>query len=224
MYVHRRRVHDPHRVRALRRRARAQESWIFTAFSSWVLPLLGSSQNVHTLHHLGMWYLVCFTLDPPLHGRARGHHVAARPSSARWSTAGASPSAEAAMNVRSGIEADEPRPDVLVLGIGNVLWADEGFGVRAVEALHRGWEMPANVSVVDGGTQGVYLLDHVCSAERVDRPRRDRLRLRAGNAARVPRCRRARGLGDGDEPAPGDLPGAAVAGPRPRPLSRRGSP
>ena len=71
------------------------------------------------------------------------------------------------MNVRSGIEADEPRPDVLVLGIGNVLWADEGFGVRAVEALHRGWEMPANVSVVDGGTQGVYLLDHVCSAERV---------------------------------------------------------
>jgi Ni/Fe-hydrogenase 1 B-type cytochrome subunit len=39
-----------------------QGSWIFTAFSSWVLPLLGSSQNVHTLHHLGMWYLVCFTL------------------------------------------------------------------------------------------------------------------------------------------------------------------
>jgi hydrogenase maturation protease len=71
------------------------------------------------------------------------------------------------MSVRSGIEADEPRADVLVLGIGNVLWADEGFGVRAVEALHRRWEMPANVSVVDGGTQGVYLLDHVCSAERV---------------------------------------------------------
>jgi len=71
------------------------------------------------------------------------------------------------MGVRSGTEADPTRPDVLVLGIGNVLWADEGFGVRAIEALHRGWEMPANVSVVDGGTQGVYLLDHVCSAERV---------------------------------------------------------
>ena len=26
--------------------------------------------------------------------------------------------------------------EALVLGIGNVLWADEGFGVRAVEALH----------------------------------------------------------------------------------------
>jgi len=34
---------------------------------------------------------------------------------------------------------------VLVLGIGNVLWADEGFGVRAVEALHRNWRMPAGV-------------------------------------------------------------------------------
>jgi Ni/Fe-hydrogenase 1 B-type cytochrome subunit len=39
-----------------------RESWAFTAFSSWVLPLLGYSQNVHTLHHLGMWYLIVFTL------------------------------------------------------------------------------------------------------------------------------------------------------------------
>jgi len=71
------------------------------------------------------------------------------------------------MDVRPDPEADEPRPGVLVLGIGNVLWADEGFGVRAVDALHRRWQMPANVSVIDGGTQGVYLLDHVCSAGRV---------------------------------------------------------
>ena len=60
-----------------------------------------------------------------------------------------------------------PRSSVLVLGIGNVLWADEGFGVRAVEALHRCWQLPAEVAVVDGGTQGIYLLDHVCSAARV---------------------------------------------------------
>ena len=37
------------------------QSWAFTAFSSWVLPLFGYSQNVHTLHHLGMWYLIMFT-------------------------------------------------------------------------------------------------------------------------------------------------------------------
>jgi hydrogenase maturation protease len=60
-----------------------------------------------------------------------------------------------------------PPAGVLVLGIGNVLWADEGFGVRAVEALHQRWRAPADVSLVDGGTQGLYLLDHVCSAERV---------------------------------------------------------
>jgi hydrogenase maturation protease len=60
-----------------------------------------------------------------------------------------------------------PLADVLVLGIGNLLWADEGFGVRAVEALHQRYELPANVRLVDGGTQGLYLLDYVCSAQRV---------------------------------------------------------
>jgi hydrogenase maturation protease len=33
-------------------------------------------------------------------------------------------------------------PSVLILGIGNLLWADEGFGVRAVEHLHRHWPLP----------------------------------------------------------------------------------
>ena len=28
---------------------------------------------------------------------------------------------------------------IVVLGIGNVLWADEGFGVRCVEALQQRW-------------------------------------------------------------------------------------
>jgi len=60
-----------------------------------------------------------------------------------------------------------PPAGVLVLGIGNLLWADEGFGVRAVEALHQRYAMPAGVSLVDGGTQGLYLLEYVCSAERV---------------------------------------------------------
>ena len=26
--------------------------------------------------------------------------------------------------------------DTLVLGIGNLLWADEGFGIRSLETLH----------------------------------------------------------------------------------------
>ncbi len=56
-------------------------------------------------------------------------------------------------------------PRVLVLGIGNLLWADEGFGVRAVEALNRDYEFPSNVRLMDGGTQGLYLIEHVTSAD-----------------------------------------------------------
>ncbi|HET7525945.1 MAG TPA: HyaD/HybD family hydrogenase maturation endopeptidase [Burkholderiaceae bacterium] len=58
-------------------------------------------------------------------------------------------------------------PAVLVLGIGNLLWADEGFGVRAAEALHARWRLPSRVSVVDGGTQGLALLDLVCAADQL---------------------------------------------------------
>lgn len=54
--------------------------------------------------------------------------------------------------------------EILVLGIGNVLWADEGFGVRAVEALDAGSALPGNVRLMDGGTQGVYLLPHIQAA------------------------------------------------------------
>ena len=56
---------------------------------------------------------------------------------------------------------------ILVLGIGNVLWADEGFGVRCVEALQRAWTFAQHVELMDGGTQGLYLLPNVQSATRL---------------------------------------------------------
>jgi len=59
------------------------------------------------------------------------------------------------------------RHEALILGIGNVLWADEGFGVRAVEALNAGYAFPEGVVLLDGGTQGLYLYDAVASAQRV---------------------------------------------------------
>jgi hydrogenase maturation protease len=52
-------------------------------------------------------------------------------------------------------------PRVLILGIGNILWGDEGFGVRAVEQLHRLYDTPEDVSVIDGGTQGLYLVHFI---------------------------------------------------------------
>ena len=56
---------------------------------------------------------------------------------------------------------------VLVLGIGNILWADEGFGVRAVEAFHRLYSMADGVDLLDGGTQGLYLVNRVSEVERL---------------------------------------------------------
>ena len=56
---------------------------------------------------------------------------------------------------------------IVVLGIGNVLWADEGFGVRCVETLQQRWRFASNVHLVDGGTQGLYLIHHVQSAGRL---------------------------------------------------------
>ena len=57
--------------------------------------------------------------------------------------------------------------ETLVLGIGNVLWADEGFGVRCVEHFNARYQFPDRVRVMDGGTQGIFLLPWVRSAKRL---------------------------------------------------------
>lgn len=59
------------------------------------------------------------------------------------------------------------RWDTLVLGIGNLLWADEGFGVRALEALNAAYQFADNVRLMDGGTQGIFLLPWVRDAKRL---------------------------------------------------------
>lgn len=57
-------------------------------------------------------------------------------------------------------------PDhVMILGVGNLLFSDEGFGIRVVEALERRYVFPENVSVVDGGVLGVSLLGIMSEAD-----------------------------------------------------------
>lgn len=56
---------------------------------------------------------------------------------------------------------------VVVLGIGNILWADEGFGVRAVEAFNEAWKCPEDVLVLDGGTLGFYLSEYIESCSKI---------------------------------------------------------
>lgn len=49
--------------------------------------------------------------------------------------------------------------DLTVIGVGNLLWADEGFGVRCVEHFHAAFTLPPRTRVLDGGTLGLWLLD-----------------------------------------------------------------
>lgn len=62
---------------------------------------------------------------------------------------------------------DESETEVLVLGIGNPLWGDEGFGLRALAAFSEAWVAPPGVRLIDGGTQGMYLLPYVQAAQRL---------------------------------------------------------
>ena len=48
---------------------------------------------------------------------------------------------------------------VVVLGVGNILLADEGVGVHAVEALRAEYQVPAEVTLIDGGTSAMELLE-----------------------------------------------------------------
>lgn len=57
--------------------------------------------------------------------------------------------------------------DVLVLGVGNILWADEGFGVRCAERFASVFAPRADVTVMDGGTQGLALVNDLAEARRV---------------------------------------------------------
>jgi len=57
--------------------------------------------------------------------------------------------------------------DLLILGLGNVLYGDDGLGVLAVHLIERDYEIPAGVRVADGGTLGLSLLPLLQQARRV---------------------------------------------------------
>ena len=56
-------------------------------------------------------------------------------------------------------------PRVLVLGVGNILLSDEGFGVAAVKRLERDYTWPDNVRLLDGGTLGLFLMPEIMDAD-----------------------------------------------------------
>lgn len=54
---------------------------------------------------------------------------------------------------------------IMILGVGCILFTDEGFGVRVIERLQKLYEFPDNVSVVDGGVLGLNLLGVISEAD-----------------------------------------------------------
>lgn len=55
---------------------------------------------------------------------------------------------------------------ILVLGVGNLLLRDEGFGVHVARRLME-MDLPPDVEVLDGGTGGLDLLDDIEGREKV---------------------------------------------------------
>jgi len=54
---------------------------------------------------------------------------------------------------------------ILVLGVGNILFTDEGIGVRAVEEIERLYDVSDNVTLMDGGTLGTRLMDPILNCD-----------------------------------------------------------
>ena len=53
----------------------------------------------------------------------------------------------------------------MVLGVGCILYTDEGFGVRVIQRLEEAYSFPEHVSVVDGGVLGTNLLGVISMAD-----------------------------------------------------------
>jgi hydrogenase maturation protease len=55
----------------------------------------------------------------------------------------------------------------LVLGLGNLIHADDGLGIHAIRRLQEDSRVPPNVVLMDGGTQGLSLIPHISGFERL---------------------------------------------------------
>lgn len=57
--------------------------------------------------------------------------------------------------------------DITVLGIGNTLLQDEGFGVKVVENLIHSYSFSPEIALLDGGTLGIELLSYLSDTRRL---------------------------------------------------------
>lgn len=57
--------------------------------------------------------------------------------------------------------------NIRIIGIGNVLMSDDGFGPYVARTLDALYELPQHVHIVDGGTPGLDLAPHLIDADAV---------------------------------------------------------
>ena len=58
----------------------------------------------------------------------------------------------------------DPAAKTVVVGIGNLIRTDDGFGVHALERLQRDARVPSGVTFIDGGTHGLELLTYIADS------------------------------------------------------------
>ena len=59
------------------------------------------------------------------------------------------------------------RKKTLIAGLGNILLGDEGVGVKVIEEIEKRYNLPAYLSLLDGGTAGYALIDYIKGYERL---------------------------------------------------------
>lgn len=57
--------------------------------------------------------------------------------------------------------------DISVVGIGNIIMQDEGFGVRCAEYLQKITDYPDFVQIIDGGTLGMDLMPYIAGTKKL---------------------------------------------------------
>lgn len=59
------------------------------------------------------------------------------------------------------------KDNITILGVGNILYSDDGVGVRVVEKLEAEYNFSDEVTIVDGGVLGINLLGVISNAGRL---------------------------------------------------------
>ena len=95
--------------------------------------------------------------QPDERGRCRG----ARPATPEWNEE------DFPVKVLTVTAPAEDHARIAVIGLGNVLVGDDGFGPFVIELLRASWEFPECVALVDLGTPGLGLVTYFHNREMV---------------------------------------------------------